>query len=331
MNYRSLTLSCLILGYLAACTPEKDKQSSSADTEPGKVKKYEHEVLSEKSGAGIKITNIGFDTSAIDRDTRGVIVTFNLEVTRQAFDSSVLNGYNAYFVDLTCLPGDGKTFVHRKEVFKAADKKKFMHRDKEFFISSPANRSLEITIPYRVLEMKEGSHELTLNIEAFPAKFVNDSSSLHVKILNNISPEASASLSVKIKVNAPKLYKASFTVHRFKLNTKVVKPEKYDFAVGGSGLPDLFWEVYCGNDYLYYSPVAKNKTEYKKKYSSPVFYCTKDDVINLAVVDYDNGPFNTQDDVIEKWNGKISSFPSGKIDTLQFGNLEYFVFETKVE
>jgi hypothetical protein len=115
------------------------------------------------------------------------------------------------------------------------------------------------------------------------------------------------------------------------LNTKVVKPEKFDFAMGGSGLPDLFWEVYCGNDYIYYSPVIKNKVTYNKSYSCPAFYCTKEDIINLAIVDYDNGPFNTQDDIIEKYTRKLAAIPTNRRDTLKYGNLEYMVLETKIE
>jgi hypothetical protein len=310
---------------------KKDKKTvSEQETLNTRIKNIEYEIISEKGSEGLKITNISYDTLELYNDTKGLQLSFNIEASAKAFDSVAFKGFNSYFIDLTCLSDQGKTYSHRNEIFKDEKKKRYLHTHKECFISHPTDRSLKISFPYRMLQLQEGEQIMTINIEAFPANFEDDSSSLDYKLLNKISNEARASISMKIKVKAPKLYKASFTVHKFKLNTKVVKPEKFDFAMGGSGYPDLFWEVYCGNDYIYYSPVIKNKIEYNKKYSSSTFFCTKDDIINLAVVDYDNGPFNTQDDIIEKWHGKIEELKSGK-DTLQMGNLEYFVFETNIE
>lgn len=323
--------SLLILS-LTACSLEKEKNAGSGEeSDNSRIKKFGYEVLSDKETPGLKITNVNFDTLALHKDTKGLLVSFNVIASSKAFDSISKLGFNSLFIDLTGKSDESKTYSHRNEVFKASDKKKFMHTHKECFISSATDRNLEISFPYRLLEMSEGDHELTVNIEVFPAKFEDDTSALLVKMLNSISPAPMTSLSMKLKVKAPKLYKASFTVHQFKLNTKVVKAEKFDFAVGGSGLPDLFWEVYCGNDYIYYSPVIKNKITYNKSYSSPEFYCTKEDILNLAVVDYDNGPFNTQDDIIEKYTKKLAAIPANRIDTLKYGNLEYLVMETKVE
>lgn len=322
-----LLLNVSILG--SSCEKEK-KTVTEQETLESRIKNLEYEILAEKGSEGLKITNITYDTLELYNDTKGLQLTFNIEASAKAFDSVAFKGFNSYFIDLTCLADNGKTYSHRNEVFKDEKKKKYLHKHKECFISHPTDRSLKISFPYRMLQMQEGEQTMTVNIEAFPAKFEDDSSSLDYKLLNRISKDAKTSISMKIKVKAPKLYKASFTVHKFKLNTKVVDPSKYDFAMGGSGYPDLFWEVFCGNDYIYYSPVIKNKIEYNKKYSSPSFFCTKDDIINLAVVDYDNGPFNTQDDIIEKWQGKIDDLKNLK-DTLQMGNLEYFVFETKIE
>jgi hypothetical protein len=315
-----LTISC-----------EKDKKTvSEQETLQSRIKNIEYEIISEKDSDGLKITNISYDTLDLYNDTKGLQLTFNIEASAKAFDSVAFKGFNSYFIDLTCLSDNGKSYSHRNEIFKDQEKKRYLHSHRDCFISHPTDRSLKISFPYRMLQLNEGDQTMTVNIEAFPAKFEDDSTSLDYKLLHKISNDPKTSISMKIKVKAPKLYKASFTVHKFKLDTKVVKPEKFDFAMGGSGYPDLFWEVYCGNEYIYYSPVIKNKIEYNKKYSSSTFYCTKEDIINLAVVDYDNGPFNTQDDIIEKWQGKIEELKSGK-DTLKMGNLEYFVFETNIE
>ncbi|MBX9850123.1 MAG: hypothetical protein K2X86_00020 [Cytophagaceae bacterium] len=314
------------------CSSDKDPVSNQEKKRiQSSARNIEYEIVSEKGANGIKITNIRFDTASLHNETKGILVTFTIEASGKAFDSIGLQGFNSYFIDLTCTPQAGKSYCHRNEVFKAADKKKFLHINRDCFISQPTSRTLEVSFPYRLMDMSQGDHEMMVDINAYPAKFQNDSTDLGIKMLDNISPNAQTSISVKIKVRAPKLFKATVTVHSLKLNTKAVKPEKYDFAMGGSGYPDLFWEVYCGNDYIYYSPVIKNKIEYPNKYSSPVFYCTQDDIINLAVVDYDNGPFNTQDDIIEKWTIRASNLKPNKIDTLHFGNLEYMVVETTLE
>lgn len=333
MLFNNLYIPLLLIVALGSgCGSGTEKKTATEkETLQSRIKNIEYEIVSEKGTEGLKITNINFDTLSLHNDAKGLLVTFTIQASSKAFDSVVFKGYNSYFIDLKCQSDEGKEYSHRTEIFKSSDKKKFLHTHKECFISHATDRHLEVSFPYRVLEMKEGDHELIIHIEAFPAKFKEDSTSLEVKVLEHISKDPKTSISMKIKVKAPKLYKTAFTVHKFKLNTKVMDPKKFDFAVGGSGYPDLFWEVYCGNDYIYYSPIEKNKLEYNTKYSSPSFYCTKDDIINLAVVDYDNGPFNTQDDIIERWMGRIQTLPVGRIDTLQVGNLEYLILETFVE
>jgi hypothetical protein len=178
--------------------------------------------------------------------------------------------------------------------------------------------------------MAGGSHDLSFTISAYPAKFRKDSIESSNKILDYISNEAYTSIEAMIRIVAPKLYNVSIEVEKFKLDTKKVDPTKYDFSVGGTGYPDLFWDLYCGEDYLFYSPVIKNTTLYNKKTGSNPFYCTQDDIIKISVADYDNGPFNKQHDIIASWKGKISELHQGKTDSLLLENLEYMLVQTKI-
>jgi hypothetical protein len=330
MNSFRLFSIILVLA-LFNCSGDKDKKTvSQEETLKERIKGLSFEIISENKMPGLSIKDLYLDTTYLQHDVKGLMLTFNVEVKHQAMDSIARKGYNAYFIDVTCT-ADGKTYSHRGELFKPQDKKKFIHKNRDCFIAHSTNRRMEVSFPYRLMELNEGEKELTVNIEAYSAKFDDDSSGLNMKHLEGICPRPDGSMSIKLKVKAPRLYKAAVTVHKARINTSVVNPNKYDFAMGGQGLPDLFWEVYLGNDYLYYSPVMKNKIEYNKKYSSPFFYCTAEDIIHIALVDYDNGPFNRQDDVIEKWSVRTNKINKNKIDTLRFGNLEYMVVEMKVE
>jgi len=152
-----------------------------------------------------------------------------------------------------------------------------------------------------------------------------------MKMLQKISPDPKGKLHLKTSVEAPKLFKASLTVVKTKVNTRLADPGKFDVAGRGKGYPDMFWEVHCGNEYLYNSPVEKNKIEYLKKYSSPTFYFSDKDVVSLGVVDYDNGPFNTQDDVIGNWKFHVRDLKNNSVDTLVLDKLEYLIVQAQVE
>jgi hypothetical protein len=332
MKKMTKTLSYLLfIPLLISCSAEKPAGESAEEKTLNHIQNVQYELISQKGLQEIKITDIDFDTASLHNDTKGILVSFRIQASEKAIKDNYSKGFNSYFIDITCQTDKGERYSHRDEIFKSSEKKKWVRTNKDFFISHATDRTLEMSFPYRMLKMEEGGNDILIDIEVYPAKFIDDTSAAEFKVLDRVSAQPEASTRVKLKVKAPKLYKATIQVNKFKMNTTVCNPAKFDFAVTGSGHPDLFWEVYCGNDYMYYSPVAKNQTQYDKKYFTQQFFCTKEDLLHIAVVDYDNGPFNTQDDIIETWKGKITDLSTSRPDTFNFGNLEYLIVETKVE
>jgi len=316
--------------FLSSCshlTEQAESLHSNGDTMPS----ITYSILSSDTITGFKISNLQLDTVKNIEGTHGITLSFDVATRPEIFESLKKDHFSSLFVDINCQTPEGKQFLYRDELFKSPEKKKFIHINRECFISEPTVRHLEVGIPFRQLEMHEGAKELIVTIEAFPAKFMEDSSSLNMKMLKGISNQSIGHTKLKFQIHAPELYKTSITVLKAKINTQLKKAEKYDVALTGTGYPDLFWEVYCGNDYIYNSPIEKNKSEYVKQYTSPVLYCCLNDQINLGLIDYDNGPFNTQDDIVGLYKFKPSEIKSSRTDTLKFGKVEYMLIQSKLE
>jgi hypothetical protein len=317
---------------LLICSCSKStEQTESENLDDNTVPSISYTVLSSDTVTGFKISNLQLDTAQKIEGTHGITLSFDVTTRPELFELLKKDHYSSLFVDVNCHTPEGKQYLYRNELFKSPEKKKFIHINRDCFISEPTVRHLEIGIPYRQLEMHEGDKELIISIDAFPAKFLDDSSSLNMKMLNGISNQSMGHSQLKFHIHAPELYKASITVLKAKINTQLKKAEKYDVALTGSGYPDLFWEVYCGNDYIYNSPVEKNKSEYVKKCTTPTLYCCLNDQINLGLVDYDNGPFNTQDDIVGIYKFTPSEIKSSQTDTLKFDKVEYMLIQSKLE
>ena len=90
----------------------------------------------------------------------------------------------------------------RSEALRAGQKPKIMpvpaekkkarriHTDNECFVSNQTKRGIEVVLPYRVLEMESGAHDLKISIDAYPARFKEDTLSYATKLLDFVSKEA---------------------------------------------------------------------------------------------------------------------------------------------
>lgn len=273
---------------------------------------------------GIQFGKILIDTSTVEGEGSGIKFFIDVEVLASAFQNIKKEKNEGIFFELGCFGSNGKSYSCKEQVKKGTR----VHANKTFFVYYPTRRQLYFQFPFRQLALEKGQQEIKIVVNAFPVKFKKDSSATDFKVIENIGKSPISFLRLKFFTIAPTLYEASIKVFKFKLNTEVVNPSKFDFSLGGSGYPDLFWQIQCGDEIIYYSPQIKNVIEYSKTHTSTNFYCTKEDIINLHVSDYDNGPFNTQSDIIETWKGKITDLSKGnKPDTLRFGNLEYFILQ----
>jgi hypothetical protein len=331
MHLKKPLVVFLLFSILTACnnSGESKKPLTEDVSLASRYQKLKYEILSTDSANGISISDLSFDTATIFNNTKGIKVIFNIEVSKGVLEDIRKKGFSAFFFNLKCEPDQGHQYSSYNEITKEKKKEARINTDNECFVSHQTKRGIEIILPYRLLEMQSGTHDLNISIDAFPARFKEDTLSYATKILDYVSSEAYTSLKARVKIFAPKLYKVIIEVKKFKLNTDVVDPTKFDFSVGGTGYPDLYWDVYCGEDFLYYSPVMKNSLSYNNKEATNPFYCTKEDLIKINFADYDSGPFNSQPDVIDSWKGLISDLPSRE-DSIKLPNLKYLIVQTKI-
>ncbi|MCR6640729.1 MAG: hypothetical protein NVV82_17485 [Sporocytophaga sp.] len=291
-------------------------------------------VPSQMKYTGIKYTTIDslengfkFNINSIDTFTneksKVIQVDFKVASSDLFWKELKTQGIEALYISLSCI--GLKKYTSPINYYS----EKFLSLHDDFLLIKEGNRIFNCSIPIRSLELSKGIHELNLIIEAIPVRFKQDSLKSDLKEVDYFSHKPVASKKIKFQINAPELIYTSIEVLKFKLNTKVCDPSKYDYAFGGTGFPDLFWDIQCGEDYIYHSPQIKNVIQYTKPYQSTYFLCTPDDKITIRAVDFDKGPFNTQHDIIETWSGKINDINIDHPDTFAFGNLEYLIVRRK--
>lgn len=284
---------------------------------------------------GIKYTSIdslenGLNFNILSLDTvtneksNVIEVDFKTYSSNQFWNELKKQGIDALYISLSC--SGVKSFKSPINYYS----EKFLSLHDEFLLVKDGTRNLNYSIPVRSLELTKGTHQLDLVIEAIPVHFKQDSLKSDLREVDHFSHKPVASKKIKFQINAPELINTSIEVLKFKLNTNVCDPSKFDYAFGGTGFPDLFWDIQCGDDYIYHSPEIKNVIQYTKPFQSIFFLCAPDDKITIRAVDFDKGPFNTQHDVIETWSGKINEISIDQPDTFAFGNLEYLIVQRKL-
>ncbi len=317
------SLIAILLVFLIPSCKEASHHESNNSQVPSQLKytgiKYTT-IDSLENGFNFNITSI--DTLTNEK-SKVIQVDFKVSSSDQFWKELKNQGIKALYISLSC---SGKK-THTSPINYYSEK--FLSLHDEFLLVKEGNRVFNYSIPIRSLELEKGIHELSLKIEAIPVRFKQDSLKSDLKEVDNFSHKPVASKKIKFQINAPELIHTSIEVLKFKLNTSVCDPSKFDYAFGGTGFPDLFWDIQCGDDYIYHSPQIKNAIQYTKVYQSTYFLCDPDDKITIRAVDFDKGPFNTQHDIIETWSGKINDISIDHPDTFAFGNLEYLIVQRK--
>ena len=318
-------ISIILLFSSCAVIQDKDNQNSNALI----CKKAEiNFVLTNNDSAdGIHISNILIDTSQKNLESLGINFLFDISVSKIALQKIKNLGYDSGIIKLSCKPSNGVLLSSIQDL----NNSKRIHINKDVFFSNEIERKINYHFAFKDMEMKKGDQDIELGIDVYPVIFKHDTSSPYFCFLNNISPKFLASYSLKLKVTAPPIYKTTIEIISFKVNTKKVNPQSYDFSAGGSGYPDLYWELLSGKTSIYRSPDEKNVTEFKKRYTTKHFYSASDDILTINFADLDNGPFNTEDDIVDTYKCKLSSLKSNKIDTLSFGKIEFAIIKAKID
>lgn len=252
---------------------------------------------------GIRIKNFTADT-AVNNKEEGIRVQFSVEVQKTLIDQLQTNGYDALIIDVTCKGEEGKSFSYL-ETYLPKLSGMIVYPDKHVVFAHASNRSLAIDIPYRKLELTAGLKPITISLVVYPVSFDKDSSRIETKHINRIGTNALITKTFTANIQAPQLQKNTITLNTISIHTSKKAAGSYDFALGGTGYPDPYWQLWCGEDLLFYSPFQKNTLTVNEPCTTHSFYTCKKDVLRLSVLDYDKGPFNT-DDEIERLEGTIT-------------------------
>lgn len=163
--------------------------------------------------------------------------------------------------------------------------------------------TLEIAfhVPFRKLATPKDS-KVQFDIGFFPISFTSDPNRTESKICAPPSKKAIALYSATVDIEMPELRKFQFALQDITLNSEGKKISSYDVALGGKGLPDIYWQFWCGSELVFFSPTIKNTEQYLDRVTTPKITITDKDVVQVLILDYDNGPFN-QDDIIYTWKG----------------------------
>lgn len=257
----------------------------------------------------------------------GLQMSLDFKVEQQWLDSIKNEGYDAVYVNFSCYTSNTNTL----ESVKNLPKNQRIAKDKGQFISSARNCKISYCFPYKDLGLEPGIHALKVGYTINGVHFMKEKEpQLTTFLVKKIDAKAIATSTYTTSAASPYLYKVAISVDKFQVESIVHDIHNYDFSLGGSGMPDLYWAVVCGEKIVYFAPQIKNTANYTTPYTSNVFYCCEEDVITINFADYDNGPFNTQDDLIATWQGKVKDLPTQHFDTLRDKKLNYALIKATV-
>lgn len=249
---------------------------------------------------GLAISNFVADTG-VNKKEQGIRTYFSLSASKQILDQIHVDGFDALLVDVVCKGNTGKEFSYLHTYLPELSGK-VVYPNKNSVFSHPAVRSLEVDIPYRKLELAAGIQTLHFTILIYPIKFAVDTNRVETKRIDRIGSNALYTETYTATVVTPPLRLNTISITDLKIKTENKKASSYDFTLIGSGLPDPYWQIWCGEELIYFSTPGKNTLTIKGTQASSSFYTATNDVITVRFLDYDNGPFN-RDDLIETIEG----------------------------
>jgi hypothetical protein len=265
--------------------------------------------LNTEAQKGIEVIHFVADTG-LNKKEEGIQTSFTISVSEHILQSLKQQDFDALLVDIACqgLEGKGKAFSYIKTYLPKISGN-IAYPDKNIIFTHASTRNINIDIPYRKLELPKGLQKLTVSLLVYPITFKEDTNRIETKRISRIGSNALYKQDYSIIVQTPQLTKTAFSISGLKIKTNHKKPNTYDFTLIGSGLPDPYMQIWCGDELLYFSPSVNNSLTIEKMEKSVPFYTAPKDVISISFLDFDNGPFN-RDDLIEKIDGTRSEFQS---------------------
>lgn len=311
-------LVLLLVAVFTSCNTSPDQRSSPDK----KALDFGSDSTVIAMGSGILLRNFSLDSSDFSHKCRGIDISFEIESSPQAFNELSKHHYQAFFVDLHLKFQNTILYSLKTNEQKNIGQNIPLHQ--AHFLSTPGHRLIDVFIPFCQLRLPAGQDSIEIAINLFPVKTEPDSLKTEYQKLSFIGNHSLSSKTFGYTLHAPNLQSCILEVKNFEL-TKAARKHKYDFTITGKGYPDLYWELYCGENMLFASKPEKNSFRYETSYSSPFFTCCQEDLITLEILDYDNGPFNKKDR-IDSWTGTLDELRKKK-GILHFGKVQNFRFE----
>ena len=254
---------------------------------------------------GIEVIHFVADTG-MNKNEEGLRTSFTIAVSEQILQSLKQQDFDALLVDIDCRGAQGKSFSYINTYLPEISGK-VVYPDKNTVFTHASTRNISIDIPYRKLELSKGTQKLTVSLLVYPIKFKVDTNRTETKNISRIGSNSLFKQDYSATVHTPQLTKTVLSISGFKIKTNHKKASSYDFTLIGSGLPDPYWQIWCGDELLYFSPPVQNSLTVEKLQKSSSFYVGPKDVVRISFLDFDNGPFN-RDDLIENLEGTRSEF-----------------------
>lgn len=304
-KYISYLLFCTVL--LSCSTDKQLEQKTDMDTNNGSYQdgNIVLTTLNSEIKKGIEIQHFVADT-AVNKKEEGIRTSFSLQVSQQILNEIQQQGFDALLVDVQCTSDKGKKFSYI-DTYLPEISGKVVYPDKHTVFSHASTRSISLDIPFRKLELSKGKHTLTISLIIYPITFKVDTNRIETKHISRIGSNAFFKQDYTATILTPTLTAHTFTLKGYTIKTEHKKASTYDFTLMGTGLPDPYWQMWCGEELLYFSAYTKNSLVVKETQTSSTFYTAPKDVITLTFLDFDNGPFN-RDDLIEQLEGTCQDF-----------------------
>lgn len=306
----------VFLLFLISCSisSDKDKQNQTKNLSD------EIELIE-----GITISKVKFDTSSQGKASKGIYVSFSAEMSAKALETIVEKGFSGYFLNISVL--NNEKCIYNSHSLQTSFYGKDVPYTKGAYLATQGVHDIYYTLPFHSLNLPQGSNSLAIIIELLPLKFSNDTSMHEYRQLQFIDYDVVGSETFNVDVMAPKLDKTLLTVNSFEILSKNASGGKlrYDFTVIGNGLPDPFWQLSCGDEIIYTSPVIKNSYTYDIPETTREFYFAPTDVFTIKVFDFDLVPLNGKD-ILGTWSGTISELKDQK-NELTLGKIKSFRYQ----
>jgi hypothetical protein len=245
-----------------------------------------------KSDENIAIQVLSIDTVMYQKSWTFAI---DLDITLHPIQN---NSNEAYMIDVL-----HNQFKYSKYLY-ADIKRNTIHPDYDIFCIKNKHRNLRVHIPINALNLSGGNQLISFSLVVNKVYLEKDPNSSILK--HHVYDETPfLTQSIDFNITLPHLIKNTITLSNINIQPNN-KSKKFDFTLNNQGLPDLYWQVWVGNDLKYFSPTYKNSFQIEKPITSDTISYYSNDLISIYILDFDNGPFN-QDDLIYQWIGNNKS------------------------